>query len=599
MKAFLKYIILLFTFTVIAQNDPNCVLLAGGPVPDDIEGIYSRSIDEALLATFEPVTFTIFFWGINDDTASNTPTINEATVQEAMNRINDDFNPFNIFFRLKGFDNQSFNSTAHHIGANLEEIGTYAKQNGFFSPNSFNVYIPEDHGPGSGEARFNSTICAVQKSDFNDYTLTHELAHDFFILHTREFFNTDDCEHVTRDIESPNYNADIAGDRVSDTAACPRYNFPTLGEELDEENCLYIGDLVDCQGTPYEIFQEDILNYMSAFAFSCRSIFSTGQKIRMHESILADVNDVFNNAKITQIPDPNFEQSLLNQGIDSDGLLNGEVFTADISRLINLDISNQNIEDITGIQDFKSLQAFDCSFNTNLTAINVDKNTSLMTLIANNASLDTLNTSFNEELRFLSVRQNNLKSLDVSNNLALETLDISNPTIDIVPRNEIAGLDLTTNIALTSVIAFNTHLSKLNIQNGNNNSITEFSTLRNPNLSCIQVDNATAANNRTQPYDLWEIDVQSFFSQNCDINNEDIFLSTFKITPNPVQEIITIIPPQEVQVSKIEVYDISGKRVILQENDFNTIRVFTLSKGVYFLRIDTQNSAIVRRFIKG
>jgi hypothetical protein len=319
----------------------------------------------------------------------------------------------------------------------------------------------------------------------------------------------------------------------------------------------------------------------------------------MHESILADVNDVFNNAKITQIPDPNFEQSLLNQSIDSDGVLNGEVFTSDIYRLINLDISNQNIENITGIQDFKSLQTLDCSFNTNLTTINVDKNTSLTALIANNASLNTLNTSFNEELRFLSVRQNNLKSLDVSNNPALETLDISNPTIDIFPRNEIVDLDLTSNVVLTSVIAFNSHLSKLNIQNGNNTSITEFSTLKNPNLNCIQVDDATSANNRTQPYDQWVIDVQSFFSQNCDINNEDIFLSTFKITPNPVEDIIRILPPQEIQLLKVEVYDIIGKRVILQETDFNTIRVFTLPKGVYFLRINTQNSSIVRRFIKG
>lgn len=584
---------------VIAQNDTNCVLLSGGPVPDDTEGVYSSSIDETVLATFEPITFAIFFWGINDDTVSNTPTINEATVQQAMTRINDDFNPFNIFFKLKGFDNQSFNSTAHHIGANLEEIGIYAKENGFISPNTFNVYIPEDHGPGSGEARFNSTICAVQKSDFNDYTLTHELAHDFFILHTREFFNTEDCERVTRNIDDPSYNADTGGDRVADTAACPRYNFSTLDEELDEENCLYIGDLVDCEGTPYEIFQEDILNYMSAFAFSCRAIFSTGQKIRMHESILADVNDVFNKTRITKIPDPNFEQSLLNQGIDSDGILNGDVFTSDIYTLTHLDISHQNIEDITGIQDFKSLQTLDISFNPNLTAINIEKNSSLTTLIANNASLETIDVSFNEGLRFLSVRQNNLRDIDVSNNLVLETLDISNPIIDALPRNEVTNLDLTTNVALTSINAFNAHLATLTIQNGNNTAITEFSTVRNPTLSCIQVDNATAANNRTQPYDQWEIDTQSFFSEDCTTNNEDIFLATFKIVPNPVEDVISIISPQEVEISTIEVYDILGKRILSQESNFDNIFVATLSKGIFFLRINTQNSSIVRRFIKG
>ncbi|MEP0265263.1 T9SS type A sorting domain-containing protein [Dokdonia sp.] len=599
MKTFLTWIILLIPFIGIAQNDNNCVLLAGGPAPDDEAGVYSRSVDEDFLATFEPVTFTIFFWGINNDDVSNTPTINEATVQEAITRINNDFNPFNIFFRLKGFDNQSFNSSEHHIGADLEEIGSYAKQHGFFAPNTFNVYIPENHGPGGGEARFNSTICAVERDNFQDYTLTHELAHDFFIFHTREFFNTPECEHVTRDPNDSNYNALTAGDRIADTAASPRYNLATIDQELDEVNCLYIGDLTDCEGTPYEIFQEDILNFMSAFAFSCRSIFSTGQKIRMHESILADVNDVFTKAKITFIPDPYFEQALIDQGIDSDQTLNGEVFTADIYTLTDLDISNQNIQDITGIQDFTALQKLDISFNNDLTAISLLRNIFLEELMANNTSLENLIITTNEQLRLLSVRQNNLTNLDVSNNVLLETLDISNPSLGTLPRNEITDLDLTTNTALASIIAFNSNITNLTIQNGNNSIITEFSTLENPNLTCIQVDDATTANNREQPYDNWLTDFQTFFSEDCSLNNEDAFLSSFKIFPNPVQEEITIIPPQEVQLLKIEVFDISGKRVLLQESDFNRVRVFTLPKGVFFLRVDTQNSSIVRRFIKG
>ena len=585
---------------IIAQNDNSlCVLLEGGSIPDDIEGVYSSSVDEDFLATFEPVTFTIFFWGINNDDASNIPTINEATVQEAMTRINDDFNPFNIFFRLKGFDNQSFNSSAHHIGANLQEIGTYAKQNGLINPHSFNVYIPEDHGPGSGEARFNSTICAVQRSDFNDYTLTHELAHDFFILHTREFFNTTACEHVTRDPNDPNYNATTAGDRVADTAACPRYSGnPEIREtQLDEENCLYIGDLTDCEGTPYEIFQEDILNYMSAFAFSCRSIFSTGQKIRMHESIVADINNVFVKTRITRIPDPNFEQSLINQGIDSDGVLNGEVLTADIYTLTSLDISNKNIQDLTGIQDFTALQTLNCSFNNEITSIHLSKNQSLETLITDHTSLESLDISSNSQLRFLSVQDNNLTHIDVSNNVLLETLNIAN--LDTPVGNEITDLDLSTNTALTSLIASNVNLSSLNIQNGNTNNITTFSTLTNLNLNCIQVDNATRANNRETPYSQWEIDAQTFFSEDCSITDEGLFLSTFKIIPNPVQDIISIIPPQEIQLSKIEVYDITGKRVILQEVDLNNVSVSTLPKGVFFLRIDTQTNTIIKRFIKG
>ena len=42
------------------------------------------------------------------------------------------------------------------------------------------------------------------------------------------------------------------------------------------------------------------------------------------------------NSQITLIPDADFEQALIDLGIDSDGMINGQVFTSDIENIISL-----------------------------------------------------------------------------------------------------------------------------------------------------------------------------------------------------------------------------------------------------------------------
>jgi hypothetical protein len=51
--------------------------------------------------------------------------------------------------------------------------------------------------------------------------------------------------------------------------------------------CEYVGDGRDCQLNLYEIFPEDVANFMSEANYfsSCKDTFSTGQGIRMRETI--------------------------------------------------------------------------------------------------------------------------------------------------------------------------------------------------------------------------------------------------------------------------------------------------------------------------
>ena len=54
----------------------------------------------------------------------------------------------------------------------------------------------------------------------------------------------------------------------------------------------------------------------------------------------------------TYIPDNNFEQALINLGYDN--VLDNYVITSNISNIGYLDVSSQNISDMTGIHDFNS-----------------------------------------------------------------------------------------------------------------------------------------------------------------------------------------------------------------------------------------------------
>ena len=80
----------------------------------------------------------------------------------------------------------------------------------------------------------------------------------------------------------------------------------------------------------------------------------------------------------TAIPDPAFEQELINLGYDT-GTPDGAVPTANISGVTGLNLENQNIADLTGIEDFTALNTLWC-YTNQLTSLDVSNNTALTTL---------------------------------------------------------------------------------------------------------------------------------------------------------------------------------------------------------------------------
>ncbi|WP_115818119.1 PKD domain-containing protein, partial [Winogradskyella eximia] len=231
---------------------------------------------------------------------------------------------------------------------------------------------------------------------------------------------------------------------------------------------------------------------------------------------------------MTLIPDPNFEQALIDLNIDSDNTINGKVLTSDIDWISILDVSNKNISDLTGIEDFASLILLSCA-NNNLTSIDVSNN-SLQGIYCDFNSLSVLDLSNQNGIEYIDCSNNQLTSLllgnsgeDVRlrcNNNMLSTLNVTGYYLmDVLEcsNNQIQSLDLSNNVDITRIIANNNNLSELLLYNNNFDNMSigtvDFNTTSNPNLFCIEVENAAWSTTN------WiNVDSQTSFSENCTLD---------------------------------------------------------------------------------
>lgn len=256
------------------------------------------------------------------------------------------------------------------------------------------------------------------------------------------------------------------------------------------------------------------------------------------------------------IPDRNFEQKLIDLGIDTDGL-NGKITIADASSVTTLDLSNSSIKDLTGIEYFTSLT-------------------------------------------YLDVSSNQLTTLDVSKNIQLETLNASS--------NQLTTLDLSKNSKLTIVYVVNNPLVSLNLRNGNNSNFilpsntgkktvsrlyTSFLGLKT--LGCIQVDDENYSNAN------WSNIKESTTAYSNTCKNLSIPESAFSkvvIHPNPTKGDLNIL---NINLEKADVYNVLGQLVksftLNSSNTDNTINLSGLPKGVYYVYLINQDTASVKKVI--
>ncbi|MCK5401046.1 MAG: T9SS type A sorting domain-containing protein [Flavobacteriaceae bacterium] len=318
----------------------------------------------------------------------------------------------------------------------------------------------------------------------------------------------------------------------------------------------------------------------------------------------------FNNiySQTTYVPDNNFEQTLIDLGYDD--VLDDYVLTSNISGVILLDLGSKNISDLTGIEDFLSLEELDCRSNQ-LTSLDVSQNTALTALDCRSNQLTNLDVSQNTALSILSCLYNQITSLDVTQNTALislyfnnnqlTSLDVSQNTILIklgCRSNQLSSLDISKNTVLTDLYCDNNQLTSLDAKNGNNSLITTFNSQSNSTLSCIQVDNEIDANAGTGSYSTWNKDAIATYSEDCaSLSLNDEFLAkSITFYPNPVSDILII--DSKIPLTKVEVYNILGQKVKEINSGFNSIPMDNLSNGIYIVRLQSEKGFATKKLIK-
>ncbi|WP_340935902.1 leucine-rich repeat domain-containing protein [Polaribacter haliotis] len=83
------------------------------------------------------------------------------------------------------------------------------------------------------------------------------------------------------------------------------------------------------------------------------------------------------------------------------------------------------------------------------------------------------------------------------------------------------------------------------------------------------------------------------------LNTEDVsFSDKIKLYPNPVNDLLQIKNSDNLKISTIMIFNVLGKKVKVIRNPENAIDVSDLSKGIYFLNINSENGKIVKRIVK-
>jgi gliding motility-associated-like protein len=191
------------------------------------------------------------------------------------------------------------------------------------------------------------------------------------------------------------------------------------------------------------------------------------------------LSNFFGYAQYTLIPDVNFEQALIDLGIDS-GAIDGKVLTANISTITSLDVSSKNITNLTGIQGFLALTNLNC-FNNQLTNLDVTKNTSLYYLSCWNNQLTSLDVTKNISLTYLDCNANKLTSINVTLNTALTNLFCND--------NNLTSFNVTLNTALTNLACSSNQLTSLDVTK--NTSLTYLSCFSNQLISLNVIKNTS------------------------------------------------------------------------------------------------------------
>ncbi len=259
----------------------------------------------------------------------------------------------------------------------------------------------------------------------------------------------------------------------------------------------------------------------------------------------------------TQVPDPNFEQALIDSGIDSEGILDGQFLTVDAENVAYLGVQNKNISDLTGIEAFVNLQWLD-AFDNTISQIDFSLITSPVFYTLNLGGNQLTNVDLTPLINIvnLALHKNNLQSVDASNLLHLFGLGVSDQTINELTitncpnlqvldfvNTTIQNIDLTSAPVLINIYCFNSQIQSLDFTNNpileevwaSNTPLSSINLPNNPNLENLFISNCQLTElDVTQCQGLLDLESSNNMLTSIDLSNntllEDLSLINNQLT---------------------------------------------------------------------
>ncbi|WP_452227021.1 T9SS type A sorting domain-containing protein [Lacinutrix cladophorae] len=345
---------------------------------------------------------------------------------------------------------------------------------------------------------------------------------------------------------------------------------------------------------------------------------------------------------LTYVPDDNFENYLETHDASGNvvaigatnsmgnGVANDDyVTTANINLVTSLDVNSLSISDLTGIEDFLALEdlrfynnqvaSADFSMNSNLeflyfdnnniTTIDFTSNPSLTHVIARSNQIISMDLSSNSMLEVLNVYDNNLNTLSLGSKPSLTAIDCSFNNLSILNvtqssilealfcnNNQLTNLDVSNNAVLVSLRCDNNLLTSLNAKNGNNINFIYFDSTDNPNLTCIEVDDAAWSTVNWTNKDATSTYVNNQ-TECATLSNTAFEQVGFNVFPNPVNDMLTVSVLTVASYSLITVNGQVIKHGLLQKGE-NALNTSNLSNGLYFLQVETVEGVTTKKIVK-
>jgi Leucine-rich repeat (LRR) protein len=294
--------------------------------------------------------------------------------------------------------------------------------------------------------------------------------------------------------------------------------------------------------------------------------------------------------------------------------------------LTSLDVSNNTALRNLDYSGLSGLQG-----GGNLTSLDITKNTSLEELVCNSNQLTSLEVSNNTALLVLSCWGNQLTSLDVSNNTALQYLDIGMPslrqvcvwTLPFPPEGVYVSYSpivyFTSDCSPIILIGIKTlydpdHIEVASSQDGMIYLVPEGTEKDLATICAACLDSAVAVANISVDISLDGFDNGEYWLFARDesgtlshpkpftimgVGIDDNSFDRFRIYPNPVNEVLTIQTGTKNEHS-IQITTLNGQLIYgtTVEGDTHRIDMSPFSKGVYLIRIRSEEFVTTRKVIK-